>query len=184
MLMLMLPKRRKLLLGSLLVMALFIARGYGWYRYQYPYGAPHRCNIGIYIFLMEYTHDHDGNFPQGEDSATALSKLVTEYQVPESAWGQLVGKAFTDEQALECVRKHGRLTEEFCSWHLVQSLRSDSGPGLALFWDKTGLSHNGHRTDPPNYEVSFLDGSRRSIPASKWPDFLKRQEELREDALR
>ncbi|QJE94982.1 hypothetical protein [Luteolibacter luteus] len=121
---------------------------------------------------------------KGKTPPRRSQKLVTEYQVPESVWGQLAGKAFTDEQALECVRKHGRLTEEFCSWHLVQGLRSDSSPGLALFWDKTGLSHNGHRTDPPNYEVSFLDASHRSIPASKWPDFLKQQEELREEALR
>lgn len=177
------PLKRKLLILLSLIL-LPIGACYAWHRYEYPYGSTHRCDIGIYMFLREYAELHGGNFPEGEDTAAALSKLVTEFDVPESQWGQLAGKAFTDEEARECVKDHGRLTEERCSWHYVPGLRTDSDPGLALFWDKTGLSHNGARTKPLRYEVTYVDGRRGAIPASGWQEFMKRQEELRGQASR
>ena len=79
------------------------------------------------------------------------------------------------------MRDQGRLTEDFCSWQYVQGLRTDSNPGLVLFWDKTGLTHNGQRTDPPCYEVMFLSGSTAMIPASRWDDFMEKQAQLREE---
>jgi hypothetical protein len=153
--------------------------GYGWYRYQYPYGATHRCGIGLNLWFHEYADAHGGNYPEGEDSAEALSQLATLGEWPETWWGQLAGKAISDEEAIQCVKQHGRLTEEFCSWHYVPGLRSDSDPGLALFWDKTGLAHNGMRQNPVRYEVMFVGGFSKMISESEWPKFLKRQEELR-----
>ncbi len=169
-------RRGKVLLFSG-ILALLPAGAYAWYRHSFPYGATHKCDLGIAISLQEYAGKHGGNYPDEGGSAASLS-LLTEYG---SSIDTLAGKAIRKTDAEACFARHGKLTEEFCSWHYVPGLRSDSNPQLALFWDTTGLSHNGQRRKRPSYDVILVDGTRRSIPEREWPAFLRQQERLRQE---
>ena len=69
-------------------------------------------------------------------------------------------------------------TPETCGWNYVEGLRLDSDGGLALFWDKEGLGHNGERLSGGGHIVSFVYGERKHIPAAQWDSFLEEQKKL------
>ena len=159
---------------------MLLALGWGWHRHNFPYGATHKCNKGIYFALFDYAGVNEGKFPDAGSSAASLSLLATDpYTYPID---QLAGKAISDKDAERCFREKGKLTEEFCSWHYVRGLTTESDPSLLLFWDKTGLMHNGQRPHSPKYEVCFVSGNFTMISESGWPDFLSQQAKLLEEA--
>ncbi len=162
----------------LAVAVLLLAGGiYGLHRYYYPYGARHCCNKGLLFLLLEYAGEHGGRFPDAGGSAASLALVAG----APGGWDLVVGKGGSAEAAESYYRAHGTLPDEFSTWHYVPGLGEDSNPGLALFWDKTGLSHNGMRQNPVRYEVSFVDGGNRLIDEADWPEFLETQRRLREE---
>lgn len=70
------------------------------------------------------------------------------------------------------------MSPETSDWHYVEGLRIDDDPRLALFWDKTGLGHNGQRLSDGVHIVTFIDGARDHITADAWPMFLEKQNQL------
>ena len=147
---------------------------------MYPYGATHKCNKGIWVALLQYAEGNEGKFPDAGGSAASLSLLATApYDYPVD---QLAGKAISDKDAERCFREKGKLTEDFCSWHYVRGLTTESDPSLVLFWDKTGLMHNGQRSSEPKYEICRVSGISEVIPESKWQEFLTQQAKLLEEA--
>src|SRR4029077_15084769 len=93
----------------------------------------------------------------------------------------LAGRTVPESLAQEILDRGERLGPDSCGWHFVEVWRQDDDPGLALFWDKVGLGHNGQRLSDPGHTVIFLDGQRNFIPETKWPQFLKEQRKLLAD---
>ena len=154
-----------------------VTGGYGLHRYYFPYGGRHCCNKVIWASMYGYAEEHDGRFPDAGGSASSLALLADE-QLP---WDQIVGKGGSAEAAEKHFRAHGTLPDEYSTWHYVPGLTTDSAPGLALFWDETGLSHAGMRQKPVRYEVSFADGRSCLIDEAEWPSFLEQQRKLLEE---
>lgn len=151
---------------------------WAYYRSVFPYSSLHKCNRCLAMTLGVYAEDHGGKFPNAVGSAASLSLLYGVGADPSL----LAGKGISDEDAERCFQENGKLTEEFCNWHYVPGLTLASDPGLALFWEKTGLMHNGQRGKEPAYEVCLVDGSAISVRKSQWPAFLAKQKELRKEA--
>jgi len=93
----------------------------------------------------------------------------------------VAGKAIDSGKAQAYFKAHHTLSPDLCSWHYVPGLRTDSLPHLALFWDTTGLAHNGLRMKHKAYETVYVDGMRDFIPEDQWPAFLNKQAELMEE---
>ena len=73
-----------------------------------------------------------------------------------------------------------KLGPNSCGWRYVEGLRVDDDPGLAIFWDKVGLGHNGQRLSEPGHTVFFIGGDQRFIAGTDWQPFLSEQARLLE----
>jgi hypothetical protein len=65
-------RRTKIAIWAAALAAPFIF-GYAWWRYEFPYGFSHCCDLGLYGDLRDYAMMHDGNFPKGEATPEASS---------------------------------------------------------------------------------------------------------------
>jgi hypothetical protein len=125
--------------------------------------------------LRRYADDHGGRFPfNGESGEECLTELYeggycTEIEV-------LRGKIVAPYKVESILKVGGKLGPESCGWHYVPGLRRDSDVGLALFWDKAGLGHNGERLLDGGRFVWFVNGVKEYIPGERWPTFLDDQE--------
>src|SRR5687768_7827935 len=81
-----------------LVIAILVAAGMAYYRYQYPlgwtryyypYGQSHCCDKQLMMALLEYAERHGGWFPQGEETPEASLSLLHR-EAPESADANLL----------------------------------------------------------------------------------------------
>jgi hypothetical protein len=154
-----------------------IALGYSYSRYEFPYGSSHCCDLGLYFSLRQYAEAHGGNFPSGEATPEASLSLLYG-AVPDVNADLLRGKSVPEPAVREILERGERLTPETCGWNYVENLRLDVDPRLALFWDKAGLGHNGQRLSGGGHIVMFVDGQRRHIPTSDWPEFIVNQQAL------
>jgi hypothetical protein len=144
----------------------------GW---LYPYGPSHCCDIGLSFCLRDYADSHGGAYPAGEATPEAsLSLLYPQLADANLLRGKTVPLALT-QAALD---KHGRLDPATCGWHYVEGLTTGDDPGLALFWDKIGLGHNGQRLSGGGHKVFFVNGESDYIPADRWQAFLDQQQKL------
>lgn len=160
------------LVGGSLALALYVYSQL----LSYPYGRSHCCLKALGLSLLQYAEKHNGHFPAGAGSPEAsLSLLFREgYDVDAEV---LRGKTVPVEKVRSILERGELLGPNTCGWHYVEGLTMSDDPGLALVWDKVGLGHNGEDRGG-GHSVWFLHGPEEVIPASKWPDFLKRQEEL------
>lgn len=162
-----------------------VAAGAGfayWHYDQYPYGWTHVCDTQLYFALRNYAEDHAGAFPSGK--ATPEACLSVLYGEPYEANAHLLsGKSIDTEVAAEALA-NGGLGPASCGWHYVPGLTLNDSPELALFWDKTGLNHNGRRLEEGGHIVWFINGEREHITAAEWPSFLDEQARLRTAAGR
>jgi len=150
---------------------------YLYYHHIFPYGSSHCCDLILFGALQEYAGNHEGVFPVGGPTPEAsLSMLYSnvEYVQPDILRGRTVSEAV----ARQALKGDGRLGPDSCGWHYVEGLRLDDDPGLAVFWDKVGLGHNGQRLSRPGHTVLFVGGDRRFIPESDWAAFLSEQQRL------
>jgi hypothetical protein len=157
------------------IIAILAALGYGYYRYQFPYGWSHCCDKHLLMALNQYAEEHDGWFPRGEATPEASLSLLCR-QTPELAY-ILRGKTVSEEVRLASLQGRELLTPETCGWHYVEGLRRDDDPRLALFWDKAGLGHNGQRLSSGRH-VWLVGGYMEHIPHDRWEEFLTEQERL------
>jgi hypothetical protein len=160
--------------GVILVIGI-ASLGYRYWRYQFPYGRSHCCDLILHGALEDYAAEHEGSFPAGQPTPEASLSLL----FPKYAGAYLLGgKAVPEATAQAILDSPSPLGPETCSWHYVEGLSIYDDPRQALFWDKTGLGHNGQRIGVGGHTVLFIDGDRRHISAEEWPQFLKEQEEL------
>jgi hypothetical protein len=146
-----------------------------WFYYNYPYGWSHCCENGLYLALIQYAEEHGGAFPAGESSAEASLSLL--YRMNPNLGAYLPGKTVPESTVLEILERGELLGPETCGWHYVEGLTRDDH-GLALFWDKAGLDHNGGRLSGGGHIVWFVGCASEHIPASQWDRFLEEQQEL------
>lgn len=150
--------------------------GARWYRrWQYPYGWSHCCDKGLWALLREYADAHGGVFPAGETTPEAsLSLLYPKY----ADANVLRGKTVPLSNVEAALKRRGRLDPSTCGWHYVEGLNTRDDPGIALFWDKIGLGHNGQRLSDGGHSVVFIGGDTEHIPGDRWQTFLDEQEKL------
>jgi len=149
-----------------------------WVRSQlpsYPYGWSHCCLKGLGVALFSYAQKNGGHYPAGAGSPEAsLSLLYRDGSVDAEC---LRGKTVSVEKVERILERGGLLGPDSCGWHYVEGLTTSDNPDLALVWDKVGLGHNGEDLHG-GHSVCFLPGFEEVVPAAKWPDFLKHQQEL------
>jgi hypothetical protein len=176
--------KRLVLAAAIAVVVIPLVLGYGWWRYHFPYGMSHCCDLILYDALQQYATRHGGAFPAGEATPEASMSLL--YR-EKSEYGKLAderllrGKTVPESVVKEILERGDLLTPETCGWHYVEGLRLDVDPRIALFWDKVGLDHNGGRLAEGGHIVVFVDGQRKHIPKAQWDGFTENQHKLLAD---
>lgn len=171
------PMKKKL---SIALAVLFVLSGsvYGLYRYYYPLGIEHRCDILLWFALQEYAQKHDGAFPTGEATPEASISLIQSLH-PSDEYAYMLHRRDVPIDVVQQILKRGELLgPDTCGWNYVEGLRLDSNPRLALFWDKEGLGHNGERLSGGGHVVTFVSSIREHITAADWDGFLEEQRKL------
>ena len=126
---------RKLRKTTIAVAAVVILLGgfFGYYRYQFPYGASHCCDLILYQELAEYAASHGGAFPAGQSSPEASLSLL--YTNVDGVTAELLRGKTVPEPLVRQILSHGGLLEpDSCGWHYVEGLKTDDDPRLAIFW--------------------------------------------------
>src|SRR4051812_16953607 len=73
-------RQRAFLITALLLLLAFVAAGWSWQRWTYPYAWSHCCDIQLWFALQGYATDHGGSFPTGGATPEAsLSLLYPKY---------------------------------------------------------------------------------------------------------
>jgi hypothetical protein len=173
-------KKFKITAGVIiLVIGVAVASVYGLYRYYYPLGAEHRCDMLLRFVLWEYAEKHGGRFPSGEATPEASISLIHSLDEFGHQYAYLLHRRDVPVDTVQQMLQEGRLLDaETCGWNYVEGLRSDSNGRLALFWDKEGLGHNGERLSQGGHIVTFVNSTREYIPAARWDAFLEEQKKL------
>jgi hypothetical protein len=165
---------RRWLSRAAAVLLVAVLAFYIYYRRTFPYGSSHCCDLILLQALEEYAGNHNGVFPTGGPTPEASLSLL--YSNVDSVSPNLLrGKTVPEAVVREALKRDGRLGPDSCGWHYVEGLRLDDDPGLAIFWDKIGLGHNGQRLSNPGHTVLLIGGDRKFIPASDWQTFLSEQ---------
>jgi hypothetical protein len=172
-------KRTRVLFGVLGILLILGAAAFAYWRYTFPFGKIHRCDVLLYQTLRYYAEAHDGLFPSGETTPEAsLSLLYRENFMGADEAHILRAITIPREVVLRKANSGQLLGPEMCGWHYAEGLRTTDSPELALFWDKAGVGHWGERLLGGGYIVTFVRGEHRHIPASEWPAFLDKQRRL------
>lgn len=151
-------------------------------KYQYPYGAEHRCDKAVYLALYTYAEKHGKAFPSGEATPEASISLIHTLEEHSPYASQLLHRRDVPKELLDQIFQRGELPgPDTCGWNYVEGLRLDSNPELALFWDKEGLSEVGMRLSGGGHMVTFVSGNSEQIPESQWADFMANQKKLLAD---
>jgi len=169
---------RRMIIGGAAIVGVVLALALCVYSQlpSYPYGWSHCCLKGLGLALLQYAEKHDGHFPAGAGSPEASLSLL--YREDYGVGAELLrGKTVPVEKVRSILERGELLGPDTCGWHYVEGLTMSDDPELALVWDKVGLGHNGQDLHG-GHSVWFLHGPEEVIPASEWPGFLKRQEEL------
>ena len=173
--------RTKIAIWAVVLAAPFIL-GYAWWRYEFPYGFSHCCDLGLYCDLCDYAMMHNGDFPKGETTPEASLSLLYREKVGgySLAYPDLLrGRTVPESVVKEILERGELLTPDTCGWHYVEGLRIDDDPRLALFWDKIGLNHNGGRLAEPGHTVLLLRGMmHKFVPEAEWEAFMEEQAKL------
>jgi len=165
----------KLFTAVLGTFVLLILGGWGYYRWEFPYGFTHSCDKQLELALHQYAEEHGGFYPAGEATPEASLSLL----YPKYANANLLsGKTVPVERVQEILEQGKLLGPETCGWHYVEGLSLNDNRRLAIFWDKVGLGHNGQRLRNGGHSVVFVGRDFEVISAQEWPSFLEEQEKL------
>jgi hypothetical protein len=160
----------------LTTVAAVVGGGMAYYKWKFPYGQSHCCIIQMSMALRMYAEDNGGKYPAGESSPeTSLSLLYRSNYVEAHT---LRGMTVPEDRVRRILEAGQLLGPESCGWHYVPNLTQADDPELALLWCKEPLGHNGERTKSGGRQIVLNRGDAVWISGSKWPVFLKLQEEL------
>jgi hypothetical protein len=129
--------------------------------------------------LFDYSDRHDGWFPRGEASPEASLSLLHRENPKRVSANVLRGRTAPEAAVRARLEAGALLTPETCGWHYLEGLRRFDDPGLALFWDKAGLSRTDALLSMGGHFVFFLGGVIEYIASDRWEKFLAEQERLR-----
>jgi hypothetical protein len=164
------------------LVAIFVVSVRQYRQYKYPYGWSHSCIKGLGLALHNYADANHGMFPLGGKTPEASISLLAKQGLsfaddPRGTVEILRGKTAPAESVRERLEAGQLLDSGTCGWHYVEGLQQSDNPEIAIAWDKIGLGHNGERSEGA-HEVLFVDGSRRMVSVTEWPDFLAIQKRL------
>jgi hypothetical protein len=169
--------RRVFLWGLFALGGLFVAIAV-WRKISFPYGHREAFLRTVDSDLQNYASDHDGWFPNADDSYNALAKLYPGYSGAGYELAGLSGNIQAVTNALQAGHSISTLT----SWVFVPGLRRDDDPRIAILWESTpGLSPDGKLASWGNRPVLLLSLDITNIPEADWKSFLKQQELLRNE---
>jgi hypothetical protein len=174
-------KRWRAVLLILAALAGVVGSGLLYYRWRYPYGVSHSCDIQLMFALHQYAEEHGGAFPSGEATPEASLSLLYPNYANEYV---LQGKTVPLKMVKAILESGDRLSPDTCGWHYVEGLRLDDDRRLAICWDKVGLGHNGERLLDGGRTVLFVNLRHEYIVGAKWQEFLEEQEKLLADRNR
>jgi hypothetical protein len=84
------------------------------YRWYFPYGQSHCCDIQLWLGLQNYADQHGGRFPAGEKTPEASLSLL----FPDHADADLLrGKTVPLETVKTALAASRRLDPASCGWH-------------------------------------------------------------------
>jgi len=150
----------------------------GYHHWLYPFGHRVGCMPNTLGALSYYAREHQGWYPR--DGATPLVCLQAFY--PKYLGAELAGITGDRGEVLRRLERQQSIDDTVSSWMYFPELRFDDDPEIALIWERRGgVTVNGHRDD--GHAVGFVDGSVRQISSGEWPDFTRRQAELRQRVL-
>jgi hypothetical protein len=154
--------------------------GLGLHNYYYPCGFRSGKMTTFIGVLAAYAQENEGWYPRGGATPLAsLQKLYSKYCVEGRA---LAGMSGDEATTLRYLKTGKMIDEAVSSWVYHPGFRNDDNPEIAIIWERrAGIFVNGSRSD--GHAVGYADGGCAQISSSKWPEFLKRQEELRNEAL-
>jgi hypothetical protein len=169
--------RPKAFWGGAIVLGVVLA-GFIAHRQYYPHGLRDGMLPTFMGEMVSYADNHKGWYPKdGKSPLESLQKLYPEYESTG-----LAGLSGSEHQVLKRLRKGGGLDETVSSWVYLPGFRIDDEPELAIIWEREeGLSPIGRRLS--GHAVGFACGGCNQISAEDWPEFLKKQEALREQVL-
>ena len=177
-------RRSKIALSILAVVVSIPAFCYLAWRYQYPYGCSHCCDLIVLSLLEEYAQAHNGDFPAGEATPEASLSLLYRHAKRDDKrlCGDLLRGKTVPEPVVRAILERGELlTPDTCGWHYVEGLNLHDDPNLAILWDKAGLEHDGRRLRDGGHIVLFLNSMREYIHQSEWDAFMAKQHQLLAD---
>jgi hypothetical protein len=175
--------RRHPLISTLIVSGVLVSwLSWRHYRYWYPYGWSHCCDLCLSSAIYGYAERNGGKYPTG--GATPEGSLGLLY--PDDISAEILrGKTVPVEVVETALSRGEQLGPTTCGWDYVEGLTIRDNPRLALFWDKAGLGHNGRRLTDGGHEVFFVGlMNREYIPGDKWPAFLEEQARLHAELRR
>ncbi len=177
------PRRKRAILVTVIASVVApIVLGYGWWRYTFPYGLSHCCDMILYGALEDYARTHDGAFPAGETTPEASMSLLYREKTDWHADERLLrGKTVPEHVVKDILERGELLSQDTCGWHYVEGLRMDDDPRLALIWDTAGLGHMGGRLAEGGHIVIFVDGQKEYVPEVEWEEFIEKQHKLLAD---
>jgi hypothetical protein len=168
-------KSKKIFFSLVVVIAIGVTVEQAWYRYTFPYGWSHCCDIQLGFALRQYAEDHGGHFPSGGDCPEASLSLLYSNYVDANL---LRGKTVPLQTVEGALATNGKLGPVTCGWHYVEGITLSDDPRIAIVWDKVGLGHNGERVRNGGHAIIRADGMRDFVSGADWPKFLQEQREL------
>ena len=163
------------LFAGVAIFAVLVALPTWYYRYMFPYGRDHCCDKAIGLALISYADANGGRFPSGGDTPEASLSLLYPAYLDAS---ELRGKTFPEDAAAQLLKSGKPLTPDTCGWQYVDGLTMPKwgSSGIAIFWDKIGLGHNGERSPHGGHSVTFMDAHGQVISEADWPRFIAEQQ--------
>lgn len=139
------------------------------------------CMPQVTLSLRQYAIDHAGRFPYHTNGyGDALLMMKAEIN---GSWSLLTGPGY-DASVFEEADAHGNdVDESRCGRVYVQGLSEADNPEIAVVFDKVA-SPGDHCHLPRRLwrefgrDVGFVDGSWKSVPEHRWPEFVHQQVDL------
>jgi hypothetical protein len=134
----------------------------------------------LQVDFRSYAEDHNGVFPVSSTGYGDALVLMSNY----AHWSSLTGPGYNGGVFLSAFTNQTHAPESECGRVYVQGLTTNSNPEIAIFFDKLATAGGDHchfhekLFAPIGRELLTVNGHRRFIRESAWPQFAREQIEL------